>query len=128
MSRIKLNERVALGCIHDAECLVDLLFSSMGMKFTNPNLVELRRLAVFGQALLLLEGRAQEWRVRPADAAATLRRLVTPTAKEQARTIAERATGTLRGTLDDELKRGAAPAVATNQTVRELVDAEGSGS
>lgn len=91
MSRILLNERIALACIQDAERVVDLLLGSNGVEARTPEDIELRRVAVFGQALLLVDGRAHEWRARPGDVAATLRRLVTPSTKEQREAIASRA-------------------------------------
>jgi hypothetical protein len=78
MSRIKGTEQAALMALNDAEAAVDALFASIGMRLNNPALVEIRRLAVFGQALLFAVGRAVECQARPGDVAAALRRLVTP--------------------------------------------------
>jgi len=126
MSRMKMTESVALHLITEAEAGVDRLISKAEAKVaptvqlaTTPEIIELRRLAVFGQALLTIGPRALEWRVRPNDVAGALRRLVTPTREERLG---------LCEILDGEVKRGAAPAVLTNQTVRELVDAEARGS
>jgi hypothetical protein len=126
MSRMKMTERVALELIQDAEASVDRLISNAEEKVaptvqlaTTPEVIELRRLAVFGQALLTIGPRALEWRVRPNDVAGALRRLVTPTPEERQG---------LGAMLESGAKNGAAPAVRTNQTVRELVDAEGRGS
>jgi hypothetical protein len=91
MSRIKLTEQAALNALQGGDRIVEIIFASIGLDHRkNPSFVELRRIAAYGQALLLVEGRARELGVTPRDAAAALRRLVTPTAKEQAEAIERR--------------------------------------
>lgn len=110
MSRIKATEHAALSAIHDAEHVVDLTLASVGQRPNAAAFTELRRLAVFGQALLLVEGRARDAGVRPSDAAGALRRLVTPTAKEQRAAI--------------EVRKGYLPAMRDRDGVlRNAIDA-----
>jgi len=93
MSRIKLTEQAALDALRGGDRIVEIIFASVGLDHKIAGscpLVELRRIAVYGQALLLVEGRAREIGATPRDAAAALRRLVTPTAKEQAEAIERR--------------------------------------